>query len=83
MNKLDFIGLGALIFAIIVFGMAIYFKRQGQLECEKKILEQNSKGLEKIYEDTKKVYKRKAVDKAIDTNSNLEWLRVSCSKDFC
>lgn len=65
----------ALIIAIILFGAIVYLERQVAIKCEKRILEENSSRLEQIYEDTKKVYKRKNDFNNLDVSIDLEWLR--------
>lgn len=71
--------LGNVLISITIFLFVIgcyYFDRYIKIRCEKKLIEENTSRLEKIYEDTKKVYKRKTDFDNLDTDIDLKWLRT-------
>jgi hypothetical protein len=71
-----------LILAISFFAIAaIWFFKQGKSECEKYISEQKYIQEKTLREESERVLKRKIVNSAIDTNSNLEWLQNNLCTD--
>jgi len=67
--------------ALILYFTVNYGKKRG---IEQEILKNQEQQIEtqnEIIKETKEIIKRKAINRAIDTNSNLEWLRSNRCQD--
>jgi hypothetical protein len=67
-----------LILAISFLAIAALWRKS---ECEKYISEQKYIQEKTLREESERVLKRKITNSAIDTNSNLEWLRNNLCTD--